>query len=378
MAALLAVIFVGAACAPPAAAPAGRQAPSGAGMSPPAPANPEWEQTVAAARREGKLVILGPPGADARDALTAGFQKRYPEIQVEFSGGSGAQTAPKILTERGAGQYLGDVHIGGTTTMLTSLVPAGALDPIQPYLAGPETREASAWLNGRFDYSDDAAQYNLVFTSAVKAPLAYHPRQVNPSELKSYKDLLDPKWRGKVSMRDPRTAGPGLATATFLYMTPSLGPEYLRQFLTSGVIFSTDDRQVLDWVARGQYPIALAPSELETVELSKKGLPIALLDAHDLQEGSYLTAAFGSVAVLNRAPHPNAVKVYLDWLLSREGQTDWSVASGYPSRRLDIPTDHLTKATIPRPGVPYQENYKEAYVVIKAELDAFLESSVPR
>jgi iron(III) transport system substrate-binding protein len=383
LATALAVLCVSAACAPAASGPTGGQAPSrdtaaGGGAAPTGSTSSEWDQTVAAAKQEGKLVILGPPGADAREALTANFQKRYPEIQIEFNSASGAQTAPKILTERQAGQYLGDMHIGGTTTMLTSLVPVGALDPIQSFLVGPDTRDQSPWLNNKFDFSDDAGTYNLVFTSAVKAPLAYHPRQVNIAEIKSYRDLLDPKWRGKVSMRDPRTAGPGLATATFLYMTPSLGPDYLRQFLNSGVIFSTDDRQILDWVARGQYPIALAPSELETAELSKKGLPIQLQDAHEIQEGSYLTAAFGSVAVLNRAPHPNATKVYLNWLLSKEGQTDWSVASGYPSRRMDIPTDHLTKATIPRPGVQYQENYKEPYVVIKTELDAFLENAIPR
>jgi iron(III) transport system substrate-binding protein len=324
------------------------------------------------------VVILGPPGVDGRDALIGGFQRKYPEIQVEYTGATGAQTAPKVIAERQAGQYLSDLHVGGTTTMLTSLVPAGALDPVQPYLVGPEARNQGSWLGGKFDYSDNDAKYNLVFSSAVKAILIYNPRQASVSDLKSYRDLLDPKWRGKIAMRDPRTAGPGLATATFFYMAPSLGPDYLRQLFAQGVVYSADDRQVLEWVARGQYPMSVGSSELEATELSKKGLPIAVMDGHDIQEGSYLTAAFGSLAVVNRAPHPNAVKVYLDWLLSKEGQTDWSVASGFPSRRLDVPTDHLDKSSIPRPGVQYQENYKEPFVVIKAELDAFFETAIPR
>jgi iron(III) transport system substrate-binding protein len=367
------------ACAP-AAAPTQYSVPSTQDSSSPsaAPAQAEWEQTIAAAKREGKLVILGPPGTDPREALTTGFHARYPEIQVEFVGATGAQTAPKVLAERQAGHYLSDIHVGGTTTMLASLGPAGALDPILPYLVGPESRDTSQWLDGKLDFADNDARYNVVYSSAAKAIVIYNSRLVNAGELKSFRDLLDPRWRGKVVVRDPRSAGSGLATGTFFYTTPSLGPDYLRQLFASGVAYSVDDRQVLEWVARGQYPISVGGAERDATEMRKKGLPLSIVDGHDFQEGTYLTSATGSVGILNRAPHPNAVKVYLDWLLSREAQMAWSVASGFPSRRLDVPTDHLEKANIPRPGVQYQENYKEPYVMIKAELDAFFETEIPR
>jgi iron(III) transport system substrate-binding protein len=382
----LALAIVIAACGPAPAAPTAPGAVAGApsGAAPPAPSGQEaldtaaWEQTVAAAKREGKVVVLGPTGVEAREALTESFQRRYPEIAVEFSGGSGAQTAPKVLAERQAGHFLSDIHIGGTTTMLSSLKPAGVLDPIQPYLVGPESKDLSKWLDGRFDYADNDAKYNLVFNRTLKASIAYNPRLVTPADLSTHRNLADPKWQGKIAMRDPRSAGPGLAFVTFLYTTPSLGPEFVRQLLGTRLAYTGDARQLLDWVARGQYPIGLGIGEVETVELIRKGLPLALLDSQQIEEGSYVTAGFGSVVVMNRAPHPNATKVYLDWLLSKDAQTTYSIASGGVSRRLDVPTDHIYDFQIPRPGVAYLDNYREPNVMIKDEMDAFLESAIPR
>jgi iron(III) transport system substrate-binding protein len=212
------------------------------------------------------VVVRGPVGADARDGLVQGFQERYPEIQVDYSGARGTEQAPKLIAEHQAGQHLVDVLVNGTTTQI-DLLDAGILDPIQPYLVGPEVQSAAEWLGGKLDFADDQGKAILVFHSAVKVPLAYNPRLISPHDIKSYKDLLDPKWRGKLAMLDPRGAGAGLATATFFFTTPSLGQEYLSQILAAGLVFSKDERQILDWVARGQYPVALAPSETVAVEL---------------------------------------------------------------------------------------------------------------
>lgn len=245
------------------------------------------------------------------------------------------------------------------------------------------SREATHWKPGGSDEDVHGSratctrhQYNLVFGTNVKSPLAFNPSIISASEFRSWRDLLDPRWKGKIVMRDPRTAGPGLATATHLYTTEGLGKEYLDQLLASGVVMSTDDRQMLDWVAQGRYAIAIAPSELLTAELKDKGVPIELLPAEALREGSYLTAGVASIAVLDQAPHPNAVKVFLNWFLSREAQTAWSKAAGYTSRRLDVPRGHLPPFLIPKEGIPLQANYKEPYVMIKEELDGVLRIAV--
>ena len=154
---------------------------------------------------------------------------------------------------------------------------ANVLDPIQPYLVGPETVDTSKWLGGKLDFADNAEKFNVVMISGVNLPIAYNPNLVSPAELKSYKNVLDPKWRGKVAMVDPQMAGSGLAAATFFYATPSLGKEFLANLFAAGTVFARDLRQPLEWLARGQYPISLGPSAFEALELRQKGLPIELL-----------------------------------------------------------------------------------------------------
>ncbi|HLQ34496.1 MAG TPA: extracellular solute-binding protein, partial [Chloroflexota bacterium] len=294
-------------------------------------------------------------GTGIVEGLTAGFKSKYPEVQVESTVGNGGEIATKLLTQRQAGRFEVDVVVHGTTTMIADLMPAGAIEPIGPFLVGPNDSDPAKWTGGRFEFADEAGKYDLIFTGAVKVPFMYNPNAVSPGEFKTYKDLLQPKWRGKLAMIDPRDAGPGLATATFFYTIPSLGKDYLKQLFGQGVVLTRDFRQLADWVARAQYPIGLGASDTAAFELKQKGVPIEFLSPEALQEGSYLTSGWGSVAVVNRAPHPNAARLYLDWLLSKEGQQSVARAAGYPSRRLDASIDGLPPAMVPKPGVEYQE-----------------------
>jgi iron(III) transport system substrate-binding protein len=174
-------------------------------------------------------------------------------------------------------------------------------------------------------------------------------------------------------MFDPRAGGAGLGMATFFQLAPGLGREFLADLFASAV-FTRDDRQLLDWIARGQYAIAVGPSDHIAVELKGRGVPLELPDPHGIQEGAYLTGASGGLSVFNRAPHPNATKVYLNWFLSREGQTAFSQAAGYPSRRLDVPTAHLNPDTVPKPTGQYYENYKESFIQAQVEVQAYAQS----
>jgi iron(III) transport system substrate-binding protein len=231
-------------------------------------------------------------------------------------------------------------------------------------------------LGGQFDYADTAGLHNLVFSTYVNPALAYNPSLVSPSEVRSYRDLLNPKWKGRIAMYDPRAAGAGLATVTFLYATPELGRDYLDQLMTQELVFSRDDRQVLDWVVRGQRAMAMAPGLHVAADMRSKGIAIEFLGAENIQEGTYVSAGVGSVGVVNRNPHPNATRVYLDWLLSYDGQLAFSRAAQYVSRRLDVPTDHLPSHMVPKPGVSYQENYKEQYVDLKYDVQEFLRTAI--
>jgi iron(III) transport system substrate-binding protein len=325
---------------------------------------------VAAAKQEGRLVLLGPVGSDVRDGLIAGFQRKYPEIAVEYLSSSGPQAAPKLITETSAGQHLTDVVVQGTTTMVGSLIPASAIEPVWPYLVGPSSAEQAQWRGGKFDFSDESEQYNLVFVSRVQIPMVINPTVVPAGAFTSWKDLLDPRWKGRLVMDDPRQAGPGLDNATFWYTREDLGTTFMQQLFAQEPVVSADDRQVLDFVARGQYPVLIGGNVGVTLEMKSKGLPLELYSGEALREGSFVSSGSGTVAIASKPPHPNAAKVYLDYLLSREGQTEYSRFVGVPSRRQDVPTDHLAEFLVPKPGVQYQENYKERYVNLRQAVTA--------
>ncbi len=91
-----------------------------------------------------------------------------------------------------------------------------------------------------------------------------------------------------------------------------------------------------------------------------------------------MTASNGTISVVKNTPHPNAVKVYLNYLLSNEGQVVWSKASGLASLRRDVPKDHIPEILLPQEGVSYQETYREKYVLMKREIADFINTALQR
>jgi iron(III) transport system substrate-binding protein len=343
-------------------------------------AGASWDAVVAAAKQEGKVVVYGPEGADMRAALTRGFQQRYPDIQIEFSGMAGAQVAPKLLGEREAGLNIVDIVIVGPTTIMETLMPAGALVPLQPYLVGPSTQDPTKWRGGRFEYADNAQQYHLVFIAYPTPAVHLNTNKVAVDQITSWRDLLDPKWKGQIVMKDPLIAGAGLALVTFWYRSDELGPEYMRQlFAQQDVTMLKDDRQLVDALGQGRYAIGLSLQNPLAFELRKKGLPLGIIGGERLQEGTYLTSGTGGgVSVVDRAPHPNAAKVYIDYLLSPEGQRRYTEGTGLPSHRTDVSTDGVPPEYLPQPGGKYMPNYDQPSIEVRGEVRAFVEPLIKR
>src|SRR4029450_9250773 len=186
----------------------------------------EWESTLAAAKKEGKVAVITDVTATLRDALTLEFQKKY-GIVVELLGSSGREVAPRVAAERKAGQFLWDIYIHGSTTGLEGRIPMGAFDPLEPALILADVKDSKTWRGGGMEFLDPNKMV-LVMTPFQRGTIFYNPKLVNVKELKSYRALLDQKWRGKMIVDDPRRAGPGAATFTFFYLHPELGPELSR------------------------------------------------------------------------------------------------------------------------------------------------------
>jgi iron(III) transport system substrate-binding protein len=341
-------------------------------------ASGDWDRIVAAAKHEGKVTLIGPPGSKVPAALTAGFQEKYPEIQADFNGLTTQQATARLLNELAAGVNQTDIFITGTTTALDILLPAKAIVPIKPFLVGPNAVDTSKWRGEKFVFSDDGGVYNLLFTLYVNPPFTYNPNLVSPGEITSWKDLLSPKWKGRISTRDPTAAGGALSLAVFWYSHEGLGKEFIQRLFAHEIVISRDDRQMLDFAIKGKQPIAIGPSETLGHEMIAKGLPLKQMDPAFLRESTYTTPGNGTLVTIKNAPHPNAAKLFLDYFLSREGQTAWSKASGFPSLRQDVPRNHAIPILIPKEGVRYQEQYSERFVGIRRETVSFLRTIIPR
>lgn len=344
----------------------------------PAWADMQWDQIVAAAKKEGMVSVIGPQGTETKDALTVAFQKKYPEIKMEFNGMRGSAVTAKVLNEQGARRYLTDVAVVGTTTAITGLMPANAITPVRPYLVGPNSSDESAWIGRKYDFADNAGEYVVIMSAYVKAPFIYNTKEVSPNEIHSWKDLLDPKWKNKIALRDPTRPGGGLGNATLWYLTPSLGKEFIRALYQQNLTISGNDRQILDFVAKGKNPIGIGPSDVLTNELIGRGLPLKHFPPSQMKEGTYITAGNGAWVVMKNPPHPNAAKVYLDFLLSAEGQLEWSKGAGFASLRRDVPHDHVLDILVPKEGMTYPQLSEEKYVTTRDEVVGFLRTLTRR
>jgi iron(III) transport system substrate-binding protein len=306
----------------------------------------EWERVIQAAKKEGSLAIIGPTGADRRDSLTVPFQKKY-GISVEYWADPAPGIPPRITAERQAGRYLWDIVIAGAIEDV--VLPLKVLEPIEPALILPDVKDPKNWRGGAMEFLDAGRQV-LVMTPFQRGVLFVSTELADPKAFKSYKDLLDPKWTGKIVSDDPRKAGPGQATFTFFFLHPELGASYIQALAQQKLVFMKDYAQEVDAVGRGKFPIVIGTSDSLAEERIKQGIPIAIVDPRQLREGSDVSPASGVIGLFNRAPHPNAAKLYLNWLLSKEGQTSFARAAGYVSSRLDVPTDHAAPWRIPQPG----------------------------
>jgi len=319
----------------------------------------EWEQTVRAAEKEGQVTVsIGGYGAIIDSGV---FQKAFPKIKITSITGAGTDLTARIAAERRAGKYLVDVYNGGGNSLFQILYLGKMLDPIKPALLLAEVADPTKWWEGKQKYADKEGQSILVYEGnvAAGAGAGYNTRLLDPREYRSYWDFLNPKLRGKIMSTDiRRLRGAGIPWQ-FLYYYPDLGPKFLRRlFGEMDVTMVADLRQAVDWLGSGKFALCLPVQGGTIFKAKNQGLPVDQFESYHFKEGVNLSSAFGSLALLNRAPHPNAAKVFVNWLLSREGQTLFQKVISVPgdarnSRRIDVPKDHIPPDEQRRDRMPY-------------------------
>jgi len=321
-------------------------------------ADAEWVRTLEAAKKEGKVSVFLYQRDNVEAAVKA-FEKKFPEIQMTVASTPAAETGPRLMAERRAGKFLWDICICGPTTPFGVLYPAKALDPIKPALLLPEVTDQSKWWDGKHQYMDSEGSYIFVYIGSTDLPnVFYHKPQVDPKEFKSYWDMVQPKWRGKIVALDPRQPGRQRVGGRVLFNVPELGEKFLtRLFTEMDVTLSRDERQAMDWLAVGKFALCLFCGNIEAART--QGLPVEEFDVFRWKETPAISSGSnGSIALMNQAPHPAPARVFINWLLSREGQLSFQKTMNsdsllVESLRVDIPKDAVPAAQRRVAGVKY-------------------------
>ena len=286
------------------------------------------------------------------------FSKAYPGISIEQTTLNAASLAPRVLQERKAGIYTWDVMQMPTTTPLQVLNPAGMFDPVRPVIVHPDVVNG-AWQSG-FEYgfhltNDKQLCYAFVY---MHQPSVYaDTAQISLDSIKSVKDLLDPKLKGKIVSADPRTAGNAFTPFTFARL--KVGDDIMKQLLVDQQIaIVVDGTQAAQQIAHGAYAVAIGADvpiiqDFQSQGVAKSVQPAFVAEMENAGSGMPIWLA-------NKAPHPNAAKVFINWWLSKDGQDAWAKNTQQNSRRTDVTVGN--PAQVVPPGVTLPDANEEALV----------------
>jgi ABC-type Fe3+ transport system substrate-binding protein len=280
----------------------------------PTPARAANQALIDAAKAEGEVVwyttlivnqLVRP--------MVAAFKEKY-GITVRYARANSTETALKILNEAKAGRVQVDVFDG--THTIEPLKKEGIVLKWLPDSAANLPKE----------YVDQEGYW--VATNLYVMTPAFNTAMVKPgTEPRTYEDLLDSRWKGKMAWTgtSSTSGGPGFVGVVLTAMGEKEGMEYLRKLAKQKVVnLSVSARQVLDRVIAGEYPIALQIFNHHTVISEDKGAPTKWIP---------MEPALGSLSITGiakDAPHPNAAKLLFDFLVSEEGQKIFQQAGYLP------------------------------------------------
>ena len=341
-------------------------------------APPTWDQLAAAARREGTVVVIGPAHTEVRRVLPAAFKARF-GVNMDYLGGPGGVAAARLRKERSVGIYSADVALAASGTLTSIFYPEQMLDPLRPLLVMPDVLDKSKWKRGDLWFPDPEQTYVLRMFNSVWRLFSINTDFVKPEDMTSARDLLlNPKFKGKIATHDPSVSGVGGNVATHFY--DQLGEDFVKQlYIGQQPVISRDERQLTDWMLRGTYPIVLGTDEAQAAKMRAEGFPVK--EVYDLPGlTAPVTSGNGMIAVFNRAPHPNATKLLVNWLASKEGMEVYARLLNMSPTRNDIDdSSFVPPENIPRPGVEYFDAFDWEYsVVTKAKVRLYMKELLGR
>jgi ABC-type Fe3+ transport system substrate-binding protein len=321
----------------------------------------EWDKAVAAAKKEGELVMNSQPNKAARSFILSQWAKTYPDIKLSLSVVPTSQLVARIRTERAAGQYLWDVSVSGATTGF-ELYKEGTIAELRPWFVLPDVKDPATWGGWHRVFFDEAGKYVFAISAALKSPY-YNTAHVTQAEVDKHKLklLLDPKYKGKFVWHDPTRPGSGQSFGYVL--RKRLGDDGLRKLLIDQQAQIVPQQEmVVEAMARGTAWIGLGPYVGTLIKpYQKAGLDVNVRAFGNDPEMTEQSIGGAGLYVFDRPPHPNATKVFVNWILSKDVQYGLAKVMLQDSRRLDLPSV-AEPERVPLNGVAYIETQREEYL----------------
>jgi iron(III) transport system substrate-binding protein len=284
--------------------------------------NPQLAKMVEEAKKERQLSLYGSftGGLQATPEgrkFLGRFHEKYPFIEIKFTNLSGIRLMPRIATEYRAGQYLVDLF-ATSAQYIYPLVKEGLMGK---YLS-PEREAIPA------GFKDSEGYWTSWFIPVYS--IAYNTRLVSPQELpKSYEDLLDPKWRGK-QMEVVESNMLRWFTGQVEKWGKDKTLAYLNKLVKQDPVFKSGGGATLagQLLAAGEFRVMHSTTLHSMIEIKAQGGPV---DWVRMKEP--LLAIPSLISIAARPPHPNAAKLYIDYVLSEEGQRLLSPSVYVPARK---------------------------------------------
>lgn len=296
----------------------------------------QWKAAVAAAGKEGVVNALVQPNRRFRAFVSKEWKKDFPKIKLSLTTMRGRQFLGKIRTERAAGKYVWDVAYTGSFTGY-ALYPKGVLDPLRPEFILPEVKDEKAWGSWKEAFYDNKGIYIISTQSYMKSPW-YNTAMVSADKVRKLglKILLDPSVKGKIIWHDPLIRGSGRTAA--LIFRKNLGDAAFKKLLTSqGVVFVANQNEMVDRMARGTGAIGIGPNLVkQTARYKKAGVKVDFELIGNTADRAELSTGGGALFVFNKRPHPNAARVFINWVLSKRIAEGIALVTGNNSRRNDV------------------------------------------
>lgn len=193
----------------------------------------------------------------------------------------------------------------------------------------------------------------------------YAPNTLTPQGAQAYTEAVNKRYGLNIKM-NYSAAGNMTRDIGLVVGRAAMGVEkgvvFMKQLAKQEPVILRDQRLLAEWVARGKYAAALAPDRATTAPLIRAGAP---LEYPDLKESRPISTGAGNLMIVDRTPHPNATRLFANWILSKEGAVVYSKAHGVPSPRLDVSTEGIDSAFMPKAN---ENILGEEYQIAKGEM----------